>query len=498
MTEMREVGSFAGTLGQLALSSPDAILIVDASGSILFASPAVETLFGYRPEELLGRSYDILVPVGRREVHATHHSDFMASRPLHGRPMGVGLDLVGRSRNGREIPIEVALVPLEADDGSVIVGTFIRDVTARRRMLDQLSAVNTLMAHLLEGSPVPETLDVVSSGANRLLAGAASWVVRVADGGEELEVVTACGEGASLAGRRFPAREPASGHMIGTERPDLIGDLSSAELPPEIRSLGLGPAVVVPLGTADQPTSALVVARRPGEPGFGPSDAEALLRFADAAGVALRLRQARDELDEMASVVEHERIARDLHDTVIQRIFGTAMRLESVVHLADGPVRDRVNQAVEDLDEIIRDIRTTIFNLQRPASGPASLRDSVGQVVAEFAAVSDLAIRVGFEGAVDTLVPPDLAMQVPIVVREALSNVVRHAHARSVEIVVGAADDLTVTVADDGVGISAHPSAGHGLPNLTARATELGGALQLRAGRSAGTVLEWRVPFPEG
>ena len=497
MAETPAVGSFTDTLANLALSSPDAILVVDAAGSVLFASPAVETIFGYAPEELVGHNYDILLPDDRRAVHADHHRGFVTSRPLQGRPMGVGLDLIGRSRSGRRIPIEVALVPIESD-GDVIVGAFIRDITARRRTLDQLSAINTLMAHLLEGSPLSETLDVVSVGASNLLTGAGSWIVRVADGGQELEVLAACGAASSLAGRRFDARQPEVQHMIAAEGPELVDDLSAAELPAEVRSLAMGPAVVVPLGTADQPRAALAVARRTGEPAYGSGDAESLGRFADAAGVALGLRRARDQLEEMASVVEHERIARDLHDTVIQRIFGTAMQLESVVHLAEGPVGDRINQAVEDLDEIIRDIRTTIFNLQRPVSGSSGLRDSVREVTDEYSSGSDLAIRVGFEGAVDTLVAHDLATQVPIVVREALSNVVRHAHARSVEIVVAAGEDLTVTVADDGVGIPAEPSGGHGLANLAARAEEQGGELDVRWRRPTGTLLRWRVPLGAG
>jgi signal transduction histidine kinase len=190
---------------------------------------------------------------------------------------------------------------------------------------------------------------------------------------------------------------------------------------------------------------------------------------------------------------DRERIARDLHDVVIQRLFATGMQLQTAAKLARPEVADRVNSAVDDLDRTIRDIRSAIFELRSPTS--AELRVEIREVVA--AAADQLGYRPVLElsGPLDSAVVADLRADAVAVLREALSNVVRHAGAHTVRVAVAVASgQLTVEVADDGVGIPAKVKRS-GLNNLRDRATKRGGTFEARSNDPQGTVLTWRVPI---
>lgn len=192
---------------------------------------------------------------------------------------------------------------------------------------------------------------------------------------------------------------------------------------------------------------------------------------------------------------EHERIARDLHDTVIQELFAIGMSLQAVVSEAEPPlVSERIARSVDALDETIRQIRSTIFELN---SG--TRLQSVTRELRELA--DSVALSLGFEPAVtligplDSHLPVAVAAHVVPTVREGLSNVARHAQATRAEVLVALLDGtLRVEVRDDGVGIPDQPDRSSGLRNIARRAEELGGTLRVRAGDHGGTVLEWVVP----
>jgi signal transduction histidine kinase len=253
------------------------------------------------------------------------------------------------------------------------------------------------------------------------------------------------------------------------------------------------PATIVPLATADT-LHGLLVTVVPDANEDGRADEMAMLStFAGQAALAFERALAQEEREMFVILEDRERIARDLHDVVIQRLFATGMQLQTAARLAVRPeVAERINAAVDDLDTTIRDIRSAIFELRTPMT--AQLRAEIREVVA--VAGDQLGFRPALEldGPLDSAVPEPVRVDLLAVLREALSNVVRHAGARSVQVRVRfAAGLLTVRVVDDGCGV---PEGGRrsGIENMRTRAEKAAGTFDLRPNAPQGTVLEWSVP----
>jgi PAS domain S-box-containing protein len=194
---------------------------------------------------------------------------------------------------------------------------------------------------------------------------------------------------------------------------------------------------------------------------------------------------------------DRDRIARDLHDVVIQKLFAAGMTVQSVAARSnDAEQSGRLQQVVDDLDDTIREIRSVIFSLQSDARDQSGLRADVLRVVDEERAALGCEPRIRFDGPVDATSQTVAAELVPAL-REALSNVARHARASSVEVdVAHRAGAVTLRVVVDGIGLSARSTGGNGLRNLADRAAKLGGRCLVSAGAEGGTVLEWQVPDP--
>jgi signal transduction histidine kinase len=254
-----------------------------------------------------------------------------------------------------------------------------------------------------------------------------------------------------------------------------------------------GPAVVAPLAAADTLHGVLVVAQRPGENRPADEDVPMLITFAGQAALALERARAQEERELLVVLEDRERIARDLHDVVIQRLFATGLHLQTAAQLATRPeLRARVNAAVDDLDTTIRDIRTAIFELRTPIS--ATLRTELRQLVQSAAEALGFRPELELAGPIDSAVPDELRPDLLAVVREALSNVARHAQASAVRVEVAVGDGkLAVSVADDGVGVAGAAERG-GLANMRQRAVGHGGMFAVRPGQPTGTVIEWLVP----
>jgi signal transduction histidine kinase len=251
----------------------------------------------------------------------------------------------------------------------------------------------------------------------------------------------------------------------------------------------------IPLRGAHAENTVVLVARRAGNPAFDESIAPLISTFADQATVALD-KAARQLVARQLDVYEdRERIARDLHDLVIQRVFAAGLALQSVLpRVGDAEARRRVQGVVRQLDDTVRDIRTTIFDLQTTDADEHadSLRRRVLDIVSESAG-SDLQSTVRMSGAVDSLVTGELAADVEAVVREAVSNVARHSGARHVTVSLDVADDVVVEVVDDGCGVDER-AARSGLRNLEQRARRQGGDLSVAALPDGGTRLRWCAP----
>lgn len=222
--------------------------------------------------------------------------------------------------------------------------------------------------------------------------------------------------------------------------------------------------------------------------------------FAAQAAVTLILAEARHEQGRLAVYEDRDRIARDLHDLVIQRLFATGMQLQGAMRIPglDEGVRDRMSRAVDEMDETIREIRQTIFELHEPSSGPSTgLRGRILRETAQAAALLGFEPSVRFGGVIDAMVADVTADHLIAALREALTNAARHAQAGRVEVVVEViGSEVMLVVTDDGIGVPFDGSGRRsGVANLNARAMALGGSCSLeRVSDSGGTRLIWRVP----
>ncbi|WP_198347236.1 GAF domain-containing sensor histidine kinase [Nocardia terrae] len=201
----------------------------------------------------------------------------------------------------------------------------------------------------------------------------------------------------------------------------------------------------------------------------------------------------------IAVMEDRDRIARDLHDSVIQRIYASGLALQGALRMQPAAdIADRLERVVADLDDTIQDIRGTIFSLQSATGGEGGLRSQITELVASAARHLGFTPGLRQNGPIDTLVPPETARQALAVLRESLSNVVRHADATRIDVSVTAArGELRISVADNGIGVGSAPRRG-GLRNIAERATELDGVVEIGLGLDGrGTTVVWRVPIPE-
>ncbi|HEY7271928.1 MAG TPA: GAF domain-containing protein [Actinoplanes sp.] len=307
----------------------------------------------------------------------------------------------------------------------------------------------------------------------------ARYTIEVADGADP--------HTAELTGRRVPV-DAEQAELFGGEKYGIIENLrDAAEWPGPVPD---GPAIAAPLAGSNTLHGVLIVAQGDGTD----EDAGLLSLFAGQASLALERARAQEERELLAVLEDRERIARDLHDVVIQRLFATGMQLQSVAIQTGRPeTAKRLNAAVDDLDATIRDIRRSIFELRAPVG--TTLRTELRDAVDAASETLGFQPTLDVSGPVDSAVPDDIIPELLAVLREALSNAARHAAARAVRVSVrAAAGEVVLQVEDDGVGIDASLARG-GLVNMGERAHDLGGTFEVGPGPDGGTVVIWRVPI---
>jgi signal transduction histidine kinase len=248
----------------------------------------------------------------------------------------------------------------------------------------------------------------------------------------------------------------------------------------------------------------LTAGRRPGSLPLAPDAVEMVATFAAQAGIGLELAEHRRDAQQLALFADRDRIARDLHDLVIQRLFATGMSLEGASALIRDPeAGNRVRNAVDALDETIREIRAAIFSLQSHSQPEApGFRAQILSVVEDMAALLGFAPSLRMDGRLDAVGAGSAVEHLLAVLREALSNVARHAHATRADVAIVLTDaghgrELELTVRDDGDGIKP-ASRRSGLANMADRAASLGGSMTAEPADGGGTILRWRVPLPAG
>lgn len=276
------------------------------------------------------------------------------------------------------------------------------------------------------------------------------------------------------------------------EHPDSYG--FPPNHPPMTTFLG------VPLYVRGEVFGNLYLTEKENGDAFTDVDEELAMALASAAAVAIDNARLHERAQELTLLEDRERIARDLHDTVIQRLFATGLALQAAERMSDRPeVAERIAQAVDDLDVTVRQIRSAIFELDSRRMPGRSLRREVLDLAGEAVRALGYEPSVRFDGPVDTAVPDRVAEHLLAALREALANVARHAQASAATVELAVVDGtLTLEVSDDGRGGAVGPTAvGHGVRNMTERASALGGTCELGPATSGrGTVVRWSVPLP--
>ncbi|GGU92409.1 histidine kinase [Streptomyces filipinensis] len=373
------------------------------------------------------------------------------------------------------------------------------------RLRERWLRANAEISHsLMSGTDRADTLGLIAERAREISGSALAAVAMPMESTKSLSVEIAVGVDAEAhRGLVLPVQESLMGLAYAAAAPvtsdDVVHDPRISPEPP--RFGGLGPAVAVPIGTgAGGVRGVVLVARELGRPVFLEKETEMLQGFAAQAAIAMELAERRQDAQQIALLEDRDRIARDLHDLAIQRLFATGMTLQSAGRFIEHPeAAERVLRAVDDLDETIKIIRSTIFGLRAHVGAAGSgLRTRVVRVVGEAAPVLGFAPSVRMEGLLDTDVPPDIADHIVAVLSEALTNITRHAHAERAQVVLTTdGREVCLKVSDDGVGI---PPGGRrsGLSNMAERAERLGGRLEVTRPAEGGATLDWQVPLPAG
>ncbi len=398
---------------------------------------------------------------------------------------------------------EAVLVALGAAAGVAVENARLYDAARRQQRWIQASAEVT--TRLLSGSEPREVLADLTR-RTRELSGADLAVLALPDDeGRRLTIAYADGDGAEATrGLVLPAGESLSGQVLTTGEPMTSADFATDERASKAARGAMsqiGPAELFPLGVPGNVRGVLTVGRRHGAAPFRPALTDVVASFAAQAGVALELAASRAEAERLSLYEDRDRIARDLHDLVIQRLYATGMSLEGTMPMITRPeVASRITNAVDAMDETIKDIRATIFALQARdnARGP-DLRGDIVALVEEMTGMLGFAPSLRLGAGLGTQVSTEVGEQAMAALREALSNAARHASASQVDVTVDVDPGgmLAVQVTDDGTGIPAEGRRS-GLRNLARRAEKLGGELRLApadpGAARPGTRLEWRVP----
>ncbi len=400
---------------------------------------------------------------------------------------------------------EELVTALAATAGIAVENARLYEQAQRRQAW--LSASAEITQQLLSAAG-EEPLRLIARKVRQIADADVATVVLPTSDGKRLMVEVASGEGADeLTGLSFPIENTLARLAFDTAQPVLVGDVANSSHEVHLsRAVAVGPVMVLPLVGTSRLRGALVIGRLAGRHRFDNAELDMATTFANHATVALELADAREHQQRMLLLEDRDRIARDLHDHVIQRLFAAGLSVQSVAAAAGSTEQAaRLSRVVDDIDETIRQIRTSIFQLRgslAPSTG--SVRSRLLDVVGEVNPLLGFEPHVRFTGPIDVVVPDRVVDDLLAVTREALTNVARHARATRVEIEVTAdAGALSLQVVDDGVGVG-QPTRRSGLANLAQRAERNGGSFTVgtASGESLtavpdgeGTRLRWTIPL---
>ncbi|MBN9748227.1 histidine kinase [Amycolatopsis sp. A1MSW2902] len=468
---------------------------------------------GHLPEGhgLLGLVIDDAKPLRLTEISAHPASvGFPANHPpMHsflGVPVRVREEVFGNlylteKKDGAEFTDddEVIVQALAAAAGIAIENAHLYEQTRlRQRWLGATSEVTT---ELLGGTDPVDALELIAGRALELTGSDVTMLAlpgtgrldvdeeRDTDPAELTVTVCAGGDATDLMGLRMSVEGTVPGAVFRDRTPRRMAEL--ALLPDR----GRGPALVVPLRAGDHTSGVLIALREPGSALFETAQLPVLASFADQAALALQLAAQQRAARERDVLSDRDRIARDLHDHVIQRLFAVGLAMQSTQRRTKAPeLQRRLQESIDQMHEIVREIRTAIFDLHGGAAGETRLRNRLHDAIAELTDDAPLHPAVSMAGPLDA-VPAQLAEHVEAVVREAVSNAVRHAGASALSVSVAVRDEMVrISVTDDGTGLPEGVSPS-GLGNLRERAESAGGEFTLGTSAGGGVRLDWSAPL---
>jgi signal transduction histidine kinase len=461
-----------------------------------------------RGHGLLGLLIDDPRPVRLHEI-AAHPASY--GFPEHHPPMGSFLGVPVRIRDkvfGNLYLTEKAgggdftdedenvVIALAAAAGVAIENARLyEEAEDRQRWLTATAEITTM---LVDDPQIDEALQAIATSAREVAGADVAWVVTGSDSDTLVLRVVSGAPVDATAMHSVPMRESLASRVVQSGEPLVIRDLATEPGAVDPSSLPgwpqLGPVMVLPLRTADGVEGVLSLAWTPDrEENFHSVDAALPATFAEQATLALQVARGRNDQQRLALFEDRDRIGKDLHDLVIQRLFAVGLTLESSARLANDPeLSARLGRAVDDLDATIKDIRRTIFALGSMDT-TTDVQTEIERIVDRAAAVMKYRPTLRIEGPLRTAVSAEIAPDLLAVLGEALSNAGRHAEASSVDVLVSAGERVVLRVSDDGKGMEEEVLES-GLSNMRQRAHKRGGTFEVQSAAGAGTTVTWAVP----
>ncbi len=448
----------------------------------------------------LARISDDPRAIGFPPGHPVMHSFLGAPLMAHGRVFG-NVYLADKE-GGAEFSDEDerTLSVLASQAGIAIANARLYEDTQRRQRW--LEAVREVTGSILAGAESTEVLRLVARRARELVGGDVSTIVAEHEGQTDpLRVLASDGHRADeMLGAEVPLRGSLSGEVVRNGVAVAVAD--AAEDPhgsqPLVWLRDIGPAVLLPLVVRGRPFGTLAVGRLRGRPPIGEEDRRLVETFAEQASLAIEFGRAQEDLKRLALMEDRERIAKELHDGVIQSLFAVGMGLQGTAILAsDDELAQRIEGAVEDLDRVIRDLRNYIFGLRPGILADRQLDEALQHLAREFEEKTGVVTVVDIDREVAAELSGNAADLVQLT-REALSNVGRHAAASTVRVSLSRAEGgALLCVDDDGQGfdLAEVDGRGSGLRNIRERTSALGGEVRIASIPSEGTTVEFRIPL---
>jgi signal transduction histidine kinase len=394
---------------------------------------------------------------------------------------------------------EKSLLVLASQAGVAVENARLHDESQQRER--RLEAVGEIAAAILAGVESTTVLELVARRARELVGADMAMVAVPANEPGSLVLVVADGEHADdLQGLVFPEDESVSGEVIASGKPMMLENASSDRraYQPMVKAGEMGPSMFVPLVVRGTAYGTLALANRVGGQPFGAEDLALVQTFAGQAAVAIEYGRAQRELQRLVVMEDRERIARELHDGVIQSLFAVGMGMQATATMSRDPeLQRRIESAVEEMDRVIRDLRNYIFGLRPGILADRQLDQAMRGLAEDFQEKSAIVTVVD----VDPRVAAELAARAGDIVqfvREALSNVGRHAEAATCRVALRVEDGVALLEIDDdgsGFDLESAKGRGEGLGNLQRRAEALGGNLRIQSAPDQGTTVQLTIPL---